>query len=239
MKFKILTLFPEMFPGPINHSITGKALRKKKFQLEAINIRDFSINKAKTVDDTPFGGGAGMIMKPDILQNALTFAKKGFKKNCKILSLSPSGKKITQNFIKNLASSKEIILICGRYEGIDQRFVDYNVIEEISVGDYILSGGEIASFILIDACVRLIPEVLGNSKSLSSESFHDYLLEYSQYTKPSIWNKLKVPEVLLTGNHKKISDWRLNNSLEKTKKIRPDLYKLFVKEKKRKLWIIY
>ena len=135
--------------------------------------------------------------------------------------------------------SKEIILICGRYEGIDQRFVDYNEIEEISVGDYILSGGEIASFILIDACVRLIPEVLGNSKSLSSESFHDYLLEYSQYTKPSIWNKLKVPEVLLTGNHKKISDWRLNNSLEKTKKIRPDLYKLFVKEKKRKLWIIY
>ena len=235
MKFKILTLFPEMFPGPINHSIAGKALRKKKFQLEAINIRDFSINNAKTVDDTPFGGGAGMIMKPDILQNALTFAKKGVKKNCKILSLSPSGKKITQNFIKNLMISKEIILICGRYEGIDQRFIDYNEIEEISVGDYVLSGGEIASFILIDACVRLIPEVLGNSKSLSSESFHDYLLEYSQYTKPSIWNKLKVPEVLLTGNHKKISDWRLNNSLEKTKKIRPDLYKLFVKEKKRKL----
>ena len=235
MKFKILTLFPEMFPGPINYSITGKALKKKKFQLETINIRDFSINKAKTVDDTPFGGGAGMIMKADILQSALTFAKKGFKKNCKIFSLSPSGKKITQSFIKNLVTSKEIILICGRYEGIDQRFIDYNDIEEISVGDYILSGGEIASFILIDACVRLIPEVLGNSKSLSSESFHDYLLEYSQYTKPSIWNKLKVPEVLLTGNHKKISDWRLNNSLEKTKKIRPDLYKLFVKEKKRKL----
>ena len=235
MKFKILTLFPEMFPGPINYSITGKALKKKKFQLETINIRDFSINKAKTVDDTPFGGGAGMIMKADILQSALTFAKKGFKKNCKIFSLSPSGKKITQSFIKNLVTSKEIILICGRYEGIDQRFIDYNDIEEISVGDYILSGGEIASFILIDACVRLIPEVLGNSESLRSESFHDYLLEYSQYTKPSIWKKLKVPEVLLTGNHKKISDWRLKNSLEKTKKIRPELYNLFVKEKKRKL----
>ena len=235
MKFKILTLFPEMFPGPINYSITGKALKKKKFQLETINIRDFSINKAKTVDDTPFGGGAGMIMKADILQSALTFAKKGFKKNCKIFSLSPSGKKITQSFIKNLVTSKEIILICGRYEGIDQRFIDYNHIEEISVGDYILSGGELASFILIDACVRLIPEVLGNSESLRSESFHDYLLEYSQYTKPSIWKKLKVPEVLLTGNHKKISDWRLKNSLEKTKKIRPELYNLFVKEKKRKL----
>jgi len=235
MKFKILTLFPEMFPGPINYSILGKALKKKKFQLETINIRDFAINKAKTVDDTPFGGGAGMIMKPDILQNALTFAKKEFKKNCTILSFSPSGKKITQDFIKKLVTSKEIILICGRYEGIDQRFIDYNEIEEISVGDYILSGGEIASFILIDACVRLIPEVLGNSESLRSESFHDYLLEYSQYTKPSIWKKLKVPEVLLTGNHKKISDWRLKNSLEKTKKVRPDLYNLFVKEKKRKL----
>ena len=232
MRFKILTLFPEMFPGPINHSIIGKALKKKKFHLETINIRDFSINKAKTVDDTPFGGGAGMIIKPDILQNALNFAKKGFKKNCKIFSLSPRGKKITQNFIKNLVSSREIILICGRYEGIDQRFIDYNDIEEVSVGDYILSGGEIASFILIDACVRLIPEVLGNSESLRSESFHDSLLEYSQYTKPSIWKKLKVPEVLLTGNHKKISHWRLNNSLEKTKKIRPDLYKLFLKEKK-------
>ena len=235
MKFKILTLFPEMFPGPINYSILGKALKKKKFQLETINIRDFSINKAKTVDDTPFGGGAGMIMKPDILQNALTFAKKEFKKNCTILSFSPSGKKITQDFIKKLVTSKEIILICGRYEGIDQRFIDYNEIEEISVGDYILSGGEIASFILIDACVRLIPEVLGNSESLRSESFNDHLLEYSQYTKPSIWKKLKVPEILLTGNHKKISEWRLNNSLEKTKNIRPDLYKLFVKEKKRKL----
>ena len=173
-----------------------------------------------------------MIMKADILQSALTFAKKGFKKNCKIFSLSPSGKKITQSFIKNLVTSKEIILICGRYEGIDQRFIDYNDIEEISVGDYILSGGEIASFILIDACVRLIPEVLGNSESLRSESFHDYLLEYSQYTKPSIWNKLKVPEVLLTGNHKNISDWRLKNSLEKTKKIRPELYNLFVKKKR-------
>jgi len=235
MKFKILTLFPEMFPGPINYSILGKALKKEKFQLETINIRDFAINKAKTVDDTPFGGGAGMIMKPDILQNALTFAKKEFKKNCTILSFSPSGKKITQDFIKKLVTSKEIILICGRYEGIDQRFIDYNEIEEISVGDYILSGGEIASFILIDACVRLIPEVLGNSESLRSESFNDHLLEYSQYTKPSIWKKLKVPEILLTGNHKKISEWRLNNSLEKTKNIRPDLYKLFVKEKKRKL----
>ena len=232
MKFKILTLFPEMFPGPISHSIIGKALKKKKFHLETVNIRNFSINNAKTVDDSPFGGGAGMIMKPDILQNALTFAKRGVKKNCKIFSFSPSGTKITQSFIKNLVSSEEIILICGRYEGIDQRFIDYNEIEEISVGDYILSGGEIASFILIDACVRLIPEVLGNKNSLKSESFQNHLLEYPQYTKPSNWMGINVPGVLLDGNHMKISDWRLKKSVEKTKKVRPDLYEIYVKKNK-------
>ena len=133
---------------------------------------------------------------------------------------------------REISKKKNLIIICGRYEGVDQRFLDNNSISEISVGDYILSGGETAAFILIDACVRLIPEVLGNSESLRSESFHDYLLEYSQYTKPSVWKKLKVPEVLLTGNHKNISDWRLKNSLEKTKKKRPELYNLFVKKKR-------
>ena len=235
MKFKVLTLFPEMFPGPLNHSLVGKALKKKIFEVSPINIRDFSDNKSKTVDDKPFGGGAGMIMKPDVLQSSLDFVNQVKSKSRRIFCFSPSGKKVNQKLFKSLLKYDEIILICGRYEGFDQRFLDYNKIEQLSLGDYIISGGELGAFILIDACVRLIPEVLGNSKSLSSESFHDYLLEYSQYTKPSIWNKLKVPEVLLTGNHKKISDWRLNNSLEKTKKIRPDLYKLFVKEKKRKL----
>ena len=232
IKFNIFTLFPEIFPGYLGHSIMGDALKKKLWDYETINIRDYAKDNRKTVDDYPYGGGAGMVIKPDILSAAID---DNIKKKTKIIYLSPRGKVFNQQMAIDLAKQKELSLICGRYEGIDQRFVDYNEIEEISVGDYILSGGEIASFILIDACVRLIPEVLGNSKSLSSESFHDYLLEYSQYTKPSIWNKLKVPEVLLTGNHKKISDWRLNNSLEKTKKIRPDLYKLFVKEKKRKL----
>ena len=236
MKFNILTLFPEIFPGPLNHSLTGKALKNMLFKINAINIRDFSRTKSKTVDDKPFGGGAGMIIKPDVLQSSLNHAKKitkGSKE--KILYFSPSGKKINQKFINDLINFKEIILICGKYEGVDQRFIDYNRIEEISLGDYIISGGELAAFILIDACVRLIPEVLGNNNSLNVESFNDNLLEYSQYTKPYEWKNLKVPEVLLSGNHKKISDWRLKNSLEKTKKIRPDLYELYLKENKRKL----
>ena len=236
MKFNILTLFPEIFPGPLNHSLTGKALKNKLFKINTINIRDFSTTKSKTVDDKPFGGGAGMIIKPDVLQSSLNHAKKitkGSKE--KILYFSPSGKKINQKLINDLINFKEIILICGKYEGVDQRFIDYNKIEEISLGDYIISGGELAAFILIDACVRLIPEVLGNNNSLNVESFNDNLLEYSQYTKPYEWKNIKVPEILLSGNHKKISDWRLKNSLEKTKKIRPDLYELYLKENKRKL----
>jgi|TARA_B100000287_G_scaffold12174_1_gene12465 tRNA (guanine37-N1)-methyltransferase len=236
MKFNILTLFPEIFPGPLNHSLTGKALKNKLFKINTINIRDFSTTKSKTVDDKPFGGGAGMIIKPDVLQSSLNHAKKitkGSKE--KILYFSPSGKKINQKLVNDLINFKEIILICGKYEGVDQRFIDYNKIEEISLGDYIISGGELAAFILIDACVRLIPEVLGNNNSLNVESFNDNLLEYSQYTKPYEWKNIKVPEILLSGNHKKISDWRLKNSLEKTKKIRPDLYELYLKENKRKL----
>ena len=237
MKFNILTLFPEIFPGPLNHSLTGKALKKKIFEINAINIRDFSRTKSKTVDDKPFGGGAGMIIKPDVLQHSLNYAKKiNEKVEKRILYFSPSGKKINQKFVNDLIDFREVILICGKYEGVDQRFIDYNKIEEISLGDYIISGGELAAFILIDACVRLIPEVLGNNNSLNVESFNDSLLEYSQYTKPYEWKNLKVPEILLSGNHKKISDWRLKNSLEKTKKVRPDLYELYLKENKRKLW---
>ena len=236
MKFNILTLFPEIFPGPLNHSLTGKALENKLFKINAINIRDFSKTKSKTVDDKPFGGGAGMIIKPDVLQSSLNHVKKITKGGEeKILYFSPSGKKINQKFVNDLINFKEMTLICGKYEGVDQRFIDYNKIEEISLGDYIVSGGELAAFILIDACVRLIPEVLGNSNSLNVESFNNNLLEYSQYTKPYEWKNIKVPEILLSGNHKKISDWRLKNSLEKTKKIRPDLYKLYLKENKRKL----
>ena len=193
--------------------------------METINIRDFSINKAKTVDDTPFGGGAGMIIKPDILQKALTFAKKGFKKNCKIFSLSPSGKKISQNFIKNLVSSKEIILICGRYEGIDQRFIDSNVDEEISIGDYVLSGGEIAASVVIDAILRNIDDVIGNKDSVNKDSHSEGRLKGHVFTRPSDYKGKKVPDVLLSGDHEKVNEWKLANSLWVTREKRPDLFK--------------
>lgn len=231
MIFKILTLFPEIFPGPLNHSITGRALVEKKFEIEAINIREFSKNKSKTVDDKPYGGGAGMIFKPDILQRSLNFAKKKARKKTKIIMLSANGRKFDQKFAKETIKNDELIIICGRYEGVDQRFIDFNSIEEISIGDYVLSGGEIPALILIDTCVRLIPEVLGNNKSLNSESFNNHLLEYPQYTKPLNWKELKVPDVLLSGDHKKIFDWRLKKSIEKTKKVRPDLLKLYFEKK--------
>jgi len=231
MIFKILTLFPEIFPGPLSHSITGRALVEKKFQIEAINIREFSKNKSKTVDDKPYGGGPGMIFKPDILQRSLNFAKKKARKKTKIIMLSANGRKFDQKFAKEIIKNDELIIICGRYEGVDQRFIDFNSIEEISIGDYVLSGGEIPALILIDTCVRLIPEVLGNNKSLNSESFNNHLLEYPQYTKPLNWKELKVPDVLLSGDHKKIFDWRLKKSIEKTKKVRPDLLKLYFEKK--------
>ena len=231
MIFKILTLFPEIFPGPLSHSITGRALAEKKFEIEAINIREFSKNKSKTVDDKPYGGGPGMIFKPDILQRSLNFAKKKARKKTRIIMLSANGRKFDQKFAKETIKNDELIIICGRYEGVDQRFIDFNSIEEISIGDYVLSGGEIPALILIDTCVRLIPEVLGNNKSLNSESFNNHLLEYPQYTKPLNWKELKVPDVLLSGDHKKIFDWRLKKSIEKTKKVRPDLLKLYFEKK--------
>ena len=231
MNFKIITLFPEIFPGPLNHSITGNALQEKKFSIETIDIKKFS-NKHHGLDDSPFGGGAGMVLKPDIMQSSLDQAKKKSCKNSKTIYLSPGGKKINQDLIYEYLKYEELVIICGRYEGIDSRFIEYNEIEELSVGDYILSSGAIASFILIDACVRLIPEVLGNNNSLKSESFQNHLLEYPQYTKPSIWRDISVPDVLLSGNHKDISNWRLKKSIEKTKKIRPDLFKKYIKKDK-------
>ena len=230
MNINILTIFPDIF-NVLNSGVVSKAIKQKLITINLSDIRKNAINKHNQVDSKPYGGGEGMVMMAEPLIK--TIKNINTSKRGHIVYMSPQGTKLNQDKVISLSKLENLTIICGRYEGIDQRFIDYNEIEEISVGDYILSGGEIASFILIDACVRLIPEVLGNSKSLRSESFNDYLLEYSQYTKPSIWKKLKVPDVLLTGNHKKISDWRLNNSLEKTKKIRPDLYKLFVKEKKR------
>jgi tRNA (guanine37-N1)-methyltransferase len=234
MNFKILTLFPELFPGPLSHSIIGAALKKKIFSVETINIRDFANNKAKTVDDKPFGGGAGMILKPDVLQRAYDFSLKKNEEKTKTIYLSPSGHKLNYDKLTEINKYKNVIIICGKYEGIDSRFVEHNDIEELSVGDYVLSGGEIASFILIDACVRLIPEVLGNKNSLVSESFQNHLLEYPQYTKPRVWESLEVPEILLNGNHEKVSEWKLKKSIEMTKIMRPDLFKIYEKKLKEK-----
>ncbi len=228
MNFNILTLFPEMFPGPLNYSIQKKALSNELFKIKTVDIRNFSKNSAKTVDDRPYGGGAGMILKPDTLQGAFDFTRKKIEGKFFSIYLSPSGQKLTQNLIKEISSFKQIVLICGRYEGIDQRFIQHNSIEEISIGDYVISSGELAAYILIDACVRLLPEVLGNQNSLDNESYMNFLLEYPQYTKPKNWNNIEVPEILTSGNHKKIKEWQLKKSIEKTKKIRPDLYNMYI-----------
>lgn len=232
MRFSILTLFPDIFPGPINSSILKSALEKSLFTIKTFNIRNFSKYKNKSVDGKPFGGGPGMILKADVLQNCLNnVINKINHKNFKIINFSPRGKKLTQKEIKKIIKYKEIILVCGRYEGTDQRFIEYNEIEEFSVGDYVLTSGDIPALTFIDACARLLPEVLGNEKSIISESYEKNLLEYPQYTKPRIWNKLEVPQVLFSGNHEKIKLWKKRKAKEITKKTRPDLWKLYKNHK--------
>ncbi len=229
INFKILTLFPELFPGPLSASVTGTALEKKLWSLEAINIRDFAKDERKTVDDTPYGGGAGMVLKADILAEAI---EKNFKPESKIFYLSPRGKTLTQKKARELAQEKEIILLCGRYEGVDQRVLDEFAIEEISIGDYVLSGGELAAFIVIDTVLRNVDGVLGADESLAEESFgskensqYENLLEYPHFTRPANWRGREVPEVLTSGHHKKINEWRKEKAIEITKKNRPDLLK--------------
>ncbi len=227
-KVRIFTLYPEMFPGPLDIGLNKKARDKKLWSLEVINIRDYSLDKHKTVDDTPFGGGSGMLMRADIVANSLD--KNISNKNEPIIFLSPKGKKFDQYYAKKILN-KNINLICGHFEGVDQRLLENRNIEEVSVGDYVLSGGEIAAFVLIDAVVRLIPGVLGNSSSLTEETFENNLIEYPQYTKPQIWEGKSVPEVLLSGDHAKIKDWRLTQSKDITRRRRPDLWEKYKKDK--------
>ena len=227
---RVFTLYPEIFPGPLNKGLYGKALEKKLWNLEIVNIRESAEDKHKKVDDTPFGGGSGMLLKPDILGKSIDI---NIKKGERIFYLSPKGKKFDQKIAKDLSKEKTINLVCGHFEGVDQRILDTRNIEEISIGDYILSGGESASFVLIDSVLRLLPGVLGNDMSKKDESFEDGLLEYPQYTKPQIWEKKSVPEVLLSGDHAKIKDWRLSQSKDITRRRRPDLWKKYLdKEKK-------
>ncbi len=229
-KAQIFTLYPEAFPGPLNKGLYGKALEKKIWSLEIKNIRDSASDKHKTVDDTPFGGGSGMLLKPDILAKSID---KNTKPGERIYYLSPKGKKFDQNLAQKLSKEKKINLICGHFEGIDERILSTRNIEEISIGDYILSGGESAAFVVIDSILRLIPGVIGNEKSKSEESFEKGLLEYPQYTKPQIWEEQSVPEVLLSGDHAKIKDWRLSQSKDITRRRRPDLWKEYLNKEKK------
>ena len=227
-KARVFTLYPELFPGPLGIGLYKKALDKKLWSLEVINIRDYAKDKHQTVDDSPFGGGSGMLMRADIIANALD--KKISDKNEPIIYLSPKGKKFEQTYAKKILN-KNINIICGHFEGIDQRLLETRNIEEVSVGDFILSGGEIGALIVIDTVVRLIPGVLGNPDSLLDETFEENLLEYPQYTKPKKWENKDVPEVLLTGDHAKIKGWRLDQSKDITRRRRPDLWEKYKKDK--------
>jgi tRNA (guanine37-N1)-methyltransferase len=221
---QILTIFPELFPGPLGISVIGRGLEKKLWTLRVNNIRDFASDKHKSIDDYPAGGGAGMVFRPDILGKSIEAAQQNFgKEKSKVIYLSPRGRLFSQKIAKELLDSKNIIFICGRFEGIDQRVLDHYEVEELSIGNYILSGGETAAFAVIDSCVRLIPGVLGKDVSNQEESFglntdYENLVEYDQYTKPSNWKGLQIPEILLGGNHKEIKKWRLENAKSRTDK---------------------
>ena len=223
---QVFTLYPEVFPGPLSKGLYGKALSKNLWNLNIVNIRDAAEDKHKTVDDTPYGGGSGMLLKPDVLARSLDQNRIDGEK---VIYLSPKGKKFDQNYAQKLSNEKSVSFICGHFEGVDERVLSTRNIEEISIGDYILSGGETAAFVVIDSILRLLPGVLGNENSSMDESFENGLLEYPQYTKPQIWEEKSVPEVLLSGNHNKIKDWRLSQSEAITRDRRPDLWQKYKK----------
>ena len=231
LEVKIFTLYPDLFPGPLNTGIYKKARENQIWKLKIINIRDYSNDKHGKVDDTPFGGGSGMLLRPDVVASALD---KNTDKGEKIIYLSPKGKRLDQKEVKSLSKLKKINILCGHFEGVDQRLLETRNIEEYSIGDFILSGGESASFVFVDALVRLIPGVLGNANSIKDESFENNLLEYPQYTKPRDWEGKKVPEILFSGDHTKIKGWRLSQSEAITQRQRPDLWKKYLEKKNEK-----
>ena len=226
LQAQVFTLYPEIFPGPLDKGLYGKAMAKKLWSLNVINIRDSATDKHKTVDDAPYGGGSGMLLKPDVLAKSID---KNLNEGERIFYLSPKGKRFDQNFALNLSKEKSFSLICGHFEGVDERVLTTRNIEEISIGDYVLSGGETAAFVILDSVLRLLPGVLGNEKSVSEETFENGLLEYPQYTKPQIWEQKSVPDVLLSGDHAKIKDWRLSQSEAITRDRRPDLWQKYKK----------
>ena len=223
---RVFTLYPEYFPGYLNKGLFGKAMSEKIWNLETVNVRDYSFDKHKTVDDTPYGGGNGMLIKADVLSKSLD---EKIKEKEKIIYLSPKGKLFNHKYAKELSSEKSLNLICGHFEGVDQRVIESRNIEEVSIGDFVLSGGESAAFVMLDSIIRLLPGVLGNETSAEEESFENGLLEYPQYTKPQIWEEKTVPDVLLSGDHAKIKDWRLSQSEAITRDRRPDLWQKYKK----------
>ena len=226
---KVFTLYPEIFPGPLSKGLYGKALSKELWDLKIVNIRDAAEDKHKTVDDTPYGGGSGMLLKANVLAKSLD---QNITEGERVIYLSPKGKKFDQSYAQELSTEKSVSFICGHFEGVDERVLSTRNIEELSIGDYILSGGETAAFVVIDSILRLLPGVLGNENSRVDESFENGLLEYPQYTKPQIWEKKSVTEVLLSGDHAKIKDWRLSQSEAITRDRRPDLWRRYKKYKK-------
>jgi len=231
LEVQIFTLYPDLYPGLLDVGIYKKAKEKQKWSLKIIDIRDYAFDDNGTVDDTPFGGGSGMLLKPDVVASALD---RNIKAKEKIIYLSPKGKRLDQQEVKSLSKLKKINILCGHFEGVDQRLLETRNIEEYSIGDFILSGGESASFVFVDALVRLLPGVLGNANSTKDESFENDLLEYPQYTKPRDWEGKKVPEVLFSGDHAKIKGWRLSQSEAITQRQRPDLWKKYLNKKNEK-----
>ena len=223
----ILTLFPDMFPGTLGQSLAGKALRERKWSYEAVDIRGFATDKHRTVDDHLAGGGAGMVFKPDILAKAID----GTSHKGPLLLMSPRGAPLTQARVRDLASGEGCMIICGRFEGIDQRVIEARGLEEVSIGDYVLSGGEPAALVLLDAVIRLLPGVMGHDQSHAEESFEDGLLEHPHYTKPNTWEGYDIPEILHSGDHKAIAKWKAEKRAALTQLRRPDLWEKFVKRK--------
>jgi tRNA (guanine37-N1)-methyltransferase len=225
---KVLTLFPEAFPGPLGVSLLGKALTDGIWALETVDIREFASDKHRTVDDAPFGGGPGMVMRPDVVDAAI----KGVRPRGPIVYLTPRGRLLTQARVKELAQGEGVTLLCGRFEGVDERVLEAHAAEEVSLGDFVLAGGEAAAIALIEACVRLLPGVLGEPESLAEESFERGLLEYPHYTRPNPWQGREVPEVLVSGDHAKIKAWRLAQAEDITRRRRPDLWAAYAKTRK-------
>ena len=225
----VLTIFPEMLPGPLAYSLAGKALKSGLWQLETVDIRDFARDKHRSVDDAPFGGGPGMVMRPDVLDAAVG----GSGGVGPLLLLSPRGRRLDQQRVRELAAMPGITLICGRFEGVDERVLEARGIEEVSLGDFVLSGGEPAAIALIDACVRLVPGVVGCAETLAEESFAADLLEYPQYTRPQLWQGRAVPEVLVSGDHRRIRAWRRAEAEHLTRERRPDLWERYLAPQKR------